>query len=173
MRPGEILEALPISDTKLATAVQHLEEAGFAEVLDDGSVAPIRDADYLEAVERAGEAEEHREAFDRSRVDMIRAYAESQGCRRAFVLGYFGEDYEPPCGHCDVCERLGAEAAREMEDTPFAVGERVAHAEWGTGIVGQVEDDQITVVFDTVGYKTLGLDLVLERGLLDAAPEGA
>ena len=49
-------------------------------------------------------AEEHREAFDRSRVEMMRAYAENDGCRRAFVLGYFGEDYDPPCGSCDVCD---------------------------------------------------------------------
>src|SRR3712207_5244191 len=60
VRPKELAEELPISDTKLATAVQHLEEAGFAQVLDDGSIAPVRDADLIEAVERAGEAEEHR-----------------------------------------------------------------------------------------------------------------
>ena len=58
----------------------------------------VRDADLIEAVERAGEAEEHRQEFDRSRVEMMRAYAETDGCRRAFVLGYFGEGYEPPCG---------------------------------------------------------------------------
>ena len=41
------------------------------------------------------------------------------------------------------------------------------HDEWGSGTVGQVEDGQVTVVFDTVGYKTLGVDLVVERGLLE------
>ena len=71
--------------------------------------AAKRDTDLIEAVERAGEAEEHRQAFDRSRVEMMRAYAETDGCRRAFVLGYFGEDYEPPCDNCDVCERRGDE----------------------------------------------------------------
>ncbi|MFN7137601.1 MAG: NADH-quinone oxidoreductase subunit C, partial [Thermomonas sp.] len=45
-----------------------------------------------------------REAFDRSRVDMIRGYAEHDGCRRAFLLGYFGEAYTPPCGNCDRCD---------------------------------------------------------------------
>ncbi|MDQ4125900.1 MAG: ATP-dependent DNA helicase, partial [Actinomycetota bacterium] len=94
VRPKELVEDLPLSDTKLATAVQHLEEAGFAEVRDDGTIAAKRDQDLIEAVERAGEAEEHRQAFDRSRVEMMRAYAETDGCRRAFVLGYFGEDYE-------------------------------------------------------------------------------
>jgi ATP-dependent DNA helicase RecQ len=168
VRPKELVDELPLSDTKLATAVQHLEEAGFAEVLDDGSIAAKRDTDLIEAVERAGEAEEHRQAFDRSRVEMMRAYCETDGCRRAFLLGYFGEDYEPPCGSCDVCRRRGDDVAREEQDGPFAVGDRVRHAEWGGGSVAQVEDGQVTVVFDTVGYKTLGTELVVERGLLEA-----
>jgi ATP-dependent DNA helicase RecQ len=168
VRPAELVEQLPISDTKLATAVRHLEDAGFAEVLDDGAVRPLRGGvDLAEAVEKAGEAEEHRQAFDRSRVEMMRAYAEADGCRRAFILGYFGEDYDPPCGNCDVCERGGE--ASEPDAGPFDVGRRVRHAEWGTGTVAQVEDDQLTVVFETVGYKTLGLDLVLERELLAPA----
>jgi len=171
VRPKELVEELPISDTKLATAVQHLEEAGFAEVTGDGSIEAVRGADLSEAVERAEEAEEHREAFDRSRVEMMRAYAETDGCRRALVLGYFGEDYEPPCGNCDVCERRGDEVAREEDASPFTVGERVVHGEWGAGTIGQVQDAQVTVVFDTVGYKTLGLDLVLERGLLEPSAD--
>ena len=171
MRPAEILEELSISDTKLATAVQHLEEAGFAEVTDDGSVAAIREADLSEAVEQAEIAEEQREAFDKSRVEMMRAFAETDGCRRAFVLGYFGEDYEPPCGNCDVCERRGDDVAREQDASPYTVGERVQHPEWGTGTVGQIQDEQVTVVFDTVGYKTLGLAIVEERGLLTPAAD--
>jgi ATP-dependent DNA helicase RecQ len=167
VRPKELVEQLPISDTKLATAVQHLNQAGFAEVLDDGSVRASRDRlDLSEAIERAGEAEEHRQAFDRSRVEMMRAYAEADGCRRAFILGYFGEDYEPPCRNCDVCERAGAEPRIVHDAAPFDVGQRVRHAEWGSGTIGQVDDDQVTVVFDTVGYKTLDLDLILERSLL-------
>ncbi len=168
VRPKELADELPISDTKLATAVQHLEEAGFAHVEDDGTITCIRDADLAEAVNRAEEAEEHRQEFDRSRVEMMRAYAETDGCRRAFILGYFGEGYDPPCVNCDVCERRGDEFADDERDQPFNVGARVRHDEWGSGTVGQVEDGQVTVVFDTVGYKTLGVDLVVERGLLEA-----
>ena len=168
VRPRELVEVLPISDTKLATAVQRLEEAGFAEIRDDGAIAARRDIDLIEAVERAGEAEQHRQAFDRSRVEMMRGYAETDGCRRAFVLGYFGEDYVPPCGNCDVCERRGDAVAREERDTPFGAGDRVRHAEWGGGSVGRVEDGQVTVVFDTVGYKTFAMELVTKRGLLEA-----
>ena len=101
---------------------------------------------------------------------MMRAYAETDGCRRAFVLGYFGEPYDPPCGNCDVCEQLdGAPPAR---DGPFAVGDRVRHDTWGAGTVGQLADGKLTVVFDTVGYKTLDPALVAERELLAPHDDG-
>lgn len=168
VRPAEIVEEVAISDTKLATAVQHLEDAGFAEQRDDGSIEAVGGgADLEEAVAHAGEAEEHRQAFDRSRVEMMRAYAETDGCRRAFVLGYFGEAFEPPCGNCDVCETRGEAVRQDAEAGPFAVGDRVTHGTWGAGTVGQIEDGQLNVVFDSVGYKTLGIELVVERGLLE------
>jgi len=168
VRPIELAEDLPLSDTKIATTVQHLVDAGFAAVDDGGGVRALRDGvDLREAVERAAEAEEHRQAFDRSRVEMMRSYAESDGCRRAFLLGYFGERYEPPCGNCDVCDEKGDAVRVNQSAGPFRVGDRITHRSWGAGTVGQIEEDQITVTFDSVGYKTLDLDLVLERGLLD------
>jgi ATP-dependent DNA helicase RecQ len=61
------------------------------------------------------------------------------------------------------------EAARARAPR-FAAGDRVAHREWGEGSVGEVEGDRITVVFDTVGYRTPELALVRAHGLLTAAP---
>jgi ATP-dependent DNA helicase RecQ len=45
----------------------------------------------------------------------------------------------------------------------------VKHADWGEGTVSGVECDKLTVVFDSEGYKTLDLDLVEGRGLLEPA----
>jgi ATP-dependent DNA helicase RecQ len=101
---------------------------------------------------------------------MMRAYAETDGCRRAFVLGYFGEDFDPPCGNCDVCERRGDELARIEAEQPEGVpdiGARVRHGLWGEGTVSGHEEGQLTVVFDSVGYKTLATELVLDKGLLE------
>ena len=97
-----------------------------------------------------------RRSFDRSRVDMMRAYAETGDCRRAFILSYFGEPFEPPCGHCDNCEAGRVHAP--PSDVPFAVGARVAHGQWGEGVVQRYDDDSMVVLFDEAGYKTLALD---------------
>ena len=41
---------------------------------------------------------------------------------------------------------------------------------WGEGTVQRYDDDQVTVLFDEHGYRELFLPVVLERGLLRAAP---
>jgi ATP-dependent DNA helicase RecQ len=167
VEPAKVRDELDLSETKLVTAVMRLEEAGALAELPSGEVAPACTRDELEAaVQRAATAEEERHAFDRSRVEMIRAYAEHPGCRRQFILSYFGEDYERPCGNCDNCD---AGHGEESVDGPFEVGGQVVHDDWGTGTVQRYHGDQMTVLFDHVGYKTLSLDIVLERGLLQRA----
>ena len=164
---------LHLSRPRVASAVHRLEEAGLVAVRDDGRIeAAGRAVDLDGGVEAAARAEADREAFDRSRVEMMRGYAEDAGCRRAYVLGYFGEPCEPPCGNCDACDAGRGEEGAAGGDGAFAVGARVQHPEWGAGTVQRSEEDMLTVVFDSVGYKTLAVDVVEERGLLAPAGEG-
>ncbi len=165
--PVEILSDVELSRTKLATALHRLEEAGAVELQEDGEGQGEGSAREARRRHRRAPptAEENRHAFDRSRIEMMRAYAETRGCRRAFILGYFGEDYDPPCGNCDNCDR-GLTEEEIQTDSVFSAGERVVHEEWGEGTVGQVENGQVTVVFETVGYRTLDAELVAERHLL-------
>ena len=166
--PVQLRDELDLSETRLTTAVMRLEEAGAIEELPTGEVAPCCPKDDLEdAVQRAAKVEEDRHAFDRSRVEMMRAYAEHPGCRREFILSYFGEDYDGPCGNCDNCD-VGLDGAGDDEG-PFAVGSLVKHGEWGEGTVQRYDGDQMTVLFESVGYKTLSVELVTEGGLLEAA----
>ena len=66
-----------------------------------------------------------------------------------------------PCGHCDNCRAGRVTADGRGRRTPFALGSRVAHPEWGEGDVQRYEHDRVVVVlFDEVGYKTLALDVV-------------
>jgi ATP-dependent DNA helicase RecQ len=161
--PAELQGATELSETKLAGALARLEEAGAVEVLPTGAVEPTGRA-AAAAVRTAAEEAEKRRVFDRSRVDMMRGYAEADGCRREFLLTYFGEPFTPPCGNCDNCEAGRGEAA--PVDVPFAVGARVAHGDWGEGVVQRYDDGSVVVLFDEVGYKTLALEVIRERGLL-------
>src|SRR3954449_2491197 len=165
VEPTELRDELDLSETKLSTAVTRLAEVGAVEPLPSGELAPGCVPGELEdAVQRAAEAEEERHAFDRSRIEMMRAYAEHPGCRRQFILSYFGEEYEGPCGNCDNCDAGRGEAS--AADGPFPIGACVQHSEWGEGAVQRYDGDQMTVLFDLVGYKTLSVELVLAGGLL-------
>jgi len=161
---GELQDETKLSQTKLASALARLEDAGALQVRTDGEVAPVSDAPD-DALRAAAEAEEMRRSFDRSRVDMMRAYAETGDCRRAFLLSYFGEPFEPPCDRCDNCEAGRVQAP--PEDVPFAVGARVAHEQWGEGVVQRYDEESMVVLFDEAGYKTLALEVVRSRDILN------
>jgi ATP-dependent DNA helicase RecQ len=109
-------------------------------------------------------AREHE--VERTRLEMMRRYAEHTGCRRSFLLTYFGQDYRGPCGACDN-DRRGSAANDATE--PFPVGGRVASERWGEGTIQRYDGDQVTVLFDHHGYRDLLVPLVLERGLLRPA----
>jgi ATP-dependent DNA helicase RecQ len=162
-----------LSRSKLMTAVTRLEDVGGVAVLASGEIEPQRVlSDLEEVVEEASREQEERQQFERSRVAMMGAYADASGCRREYLLTYFGERFEPPCGRCDNCE-AGLVSAAAVAERPFPEGERVAHRQWGEGVVQRYEEGAVVVLFDSVGYKKLGLDIVLERGLLcsvDALP---
>ena len=123
-------------------------------------------------VEAVLERAQARRRLERSRVDMIRAYAEGDGCRMAFVLGYFGEAVDAPCGRCDRC-RAGDGALPPGDEVSYAVGQPVTHTAFGTGIVVADEvggrTEQVTVLFDDHGYRTLDVAVVHQQGLLRPA----
>jgi ATP-dependent DNA helicase RecQ len=170
--PAELGEATNLSQTKLITAVSRLEDVGAVSVLPSGEIAQTKEHDEMgAAAEEAAALQVQREEFDRSRTQMIQAYAEHDGCRRHFLLSYFGEDFDPPCGNCDNCQ-AGIVFSDDESSEPFAVGARVTHDKWGGGLVQRYEDASVVVLFDSVGYKTLGLDLVVESGLLQAEAAG-
>ena len=111
-------------------------------------------------------AEAHR-SLERSRVEMMRGYAETDRCRAEFLVGYFGERLDARCGVCDNCRSGSAPQPADEADSPYPVQSRVVHEEFGHGVVTDVEEDRLTIVFDDVGYRTLSLELVEEQGLLE------
>jgi ATP-dependent DNA helicase RecQ len=163
----ELQEDVDLSQTKLTTALSRLETIGIIRFLSSGEVTVIQESeDMEEAVVTAAQAQERHQLLQKSRVEMMRAFAEVHDCRREFLLNYFGEAYTPPCNNCDNCE-VGR--VQEPEESHlFPLNSRVAHSEWGEGLVMRYEGDKITVLFDEVGYKTLALEIVQENALLTA-----
>jgi ATP-dependent DNA helicase RecQ len=175
LRQKELAEQTGLSPRRLTGLLNQLQETRAVKIgkrgirLEAGAKLPT-------VVERAVENAEARQRVDRSRIEMMRGYAETDGCRRQFLLGYFGEDLPEPCGNCDTCADGSAyEADHDDGDTaaaggePFPLQAAVVHKEWGPGIVMRHEDDVITVLFEQEGYKTLSRQAVTEGKLLTLA----
>ncbi|QCB98591.1 ATP-dependent DNA helicase RecQ [Arthrobacter sp. PAMC25564] len=190
--PETLAERSGFPARRLTGLLNQLQETGAVTVGKRGvRLSPT--ADLAQVVERAVELAEARRRMDRSRIEMIRRYAETQGCRRQFLLGYFGEDLPEPCGNCDNCidgtahvqehdagagAGAGAGAAGAAGAGPFPLNSRVEHALWGPGLVMGHDGDLITVLFDREGYRTLSRKAVLAHGLLTrcgdkSSPSGA
>jgi ATP-dependent DNA helicase RecQ len=168
--------------------VNQLEEAG-AVTTGKRGIRVTSKAKLPALVQRAVELAEARQRVDQSRLTMMRAYAETDSCRRQFLLGYFGEELPDPCGNCDACAEAASRAdgpglatdahdgggkdspgrASPSGDEPFPLQSAVIHKEWGPGLVMRHEDDVITVLFEQEGYKTLSRTAVVEHELLRPA----
>ncbi|HEX2053515.1 MAG TPA: ATP-dependent DNA helicase RecQ [Actinomycetota bacterium] len=160
-------EITGLSATKLATALNRLERAGAVRVDADGEVRWKRGTDVEEAAGEAEESEQTHRRVEQSRVEMMRAYAETSDCRRQFLLNYFGEHYQDPCPNCDNC-LAGVNLVEDAGSQPFALNTRVRHATFGIGLVVRYEGhDKTVVLFDEAGYKTLSLDLIADGNLLE------
>jgi ATP-dependent DNA helicase RecQ len=186
--PETLREKLDLSRSKLTAALNRLRDVGEVELRDDGDVVRAPDAPPVGlAVAHAVRDDVDREQFADSRLAMMRGYAEHDGCRRQFLLTYFGEEAPARCPNCDWCEAHplpdagaavrngdgdghagGGSALRNGDrETRFPPGTRVRHRDWGDGEVQRVEPDRLVVLFDAIGYKTLARDLVRQRELLE------
>jgi ATP-dependent DNA helicase RecQ len=132
-----------------------IDALGFIDIQPNGELSLIIEPDdSAEVSVTAAQAHERHQRLQKSRVEMMRAFAEVHDCRREFLLNYFGESYTPPCANCEV-----GRIQEPEQSHPFPLNSRVAHSQWHEG-------DKITVLFDEEGYKTLALEVVLENGLL-------
>ncbi len=141
-----------------------------------GGIHLLRPDVHPDDVSLNGEA--RRLAYEHSRREMTRGYADLNDCRQEYILSYFGETYDAPsCTMCDnsvrhsqreapPASRPELPAGRAPQGSPFATGDRVEHVAWGAGTVQRLRDDAATVLFDASGYKTLALPGALEQNLL-------
>jgi ATP-dependent DNA helicase RecQ len=172
---------------RLTQLLTLLEQVGAAQAGKGGRwSAPRYAPPPAQAAELALAQVERQQTLRRSRIDMMLQYAESGACRGRALLGYFGEQMNVACGHCDNCAAgRPSPAARRRARTvvprqasalpdgagrdnhrPFPVSSAVRHPDWGAGTVMAYEQDRVVVLFEDVGYKTLSVPIVRQRGLL-------
>ena len=166
IHPKDLKSLVELSQSKIKTALNHLALVGVVETLPTGEVSANPDApDLKQAVQEVLQAQERKTKVERSRLEMMRGYAEVQDCRRKFLLNYFGDPREELCGYCDNCS-LGIAPQHDDHRKPYKLNSRILHRSWGEGTVMRYEGDKIVILFDQVGYKTISLEAALLRGLL-------
>ena len=130
---------------------------------------------------------------------MMRQFAESRTCRGQALLTYFGDRLDRPVWTLRQLRRRAPRRARcrnrtrtdgadtrpplgarpqpiarrrpTADATPYPLHATVRHKSWGTGTVLGYEADRMTVLFSTVGYKTLDVAVVRRGNLLQLEPD--
>jgi ATP-dependent DNA helicase RecQ len=159
----ELAAALRLGSRSATLALARLVDVGAACWSANGGVLWSGALSVVDALRASDEETTREREIERSRLEMMRRYAEHTGCRRSFLLTYFGQDYRGPCGRCDN-DRRGS--AVQPGPEVFPVGARVVSERWGEGTVQRYDGDQVTVLFDAHGYRDLLVSIVVERGLL-------
>jgi len=132
VRPAELDDEVDASPAQRTRAVNLLEQAGVVATTETGELEYVG-GPREDAVDQAVEVAEAHQRLIRSRIDMMRGYAETTGCRRQFLLGYFGQRLPDPCGSCDTCDAGSATRSAPGSDrfppTPGSAT-RSGVAEW-------------------------------------------
>jgi ATP-dependent DNA helicase RecQ len=176
---AEVASVAEVARTGAASMLEDLDRFGYLTRFKSG----IRwKGDAAEAMEDLSRHQAVQVEVEQSRLDMVASYAESNSCRRRYLLNYLGDEYPAElCLRCDSCLRTAErrvvddwdlDSQQERIDAnrsgPFAAGASVAHPEWGEGIVQRIEGEVLVVRFDSVGYRSMHGPTVVERGLLSA-----
>jgi ATP-dependent DNA helicase RecQ len=153
----DLRKILQLPLTKLKVIIALLKKSGYIEHVGKSAYG------LTEAVRKHRELilnlanYETKKSYDQSKLAMMLQYAETISCRRRFILNYFGEDFDKiNCGACDNCLRALRSGVDERAATGgFKIADVVWHSKFGTGTVERAERDLVTVLFPSVGYKTL------------------
>ncbi len=101
-----------LSPRKLTNILHKFEEAGATRKLASGQIRIESEQSAAQITDAAVKQQDMLKELRGRRLEQMQEYAETRGCRREYLLRYFGDDYFGPCGNCDRCEAAGALRAR-------------------------------------------------------------
>jgi ATP-dependent DNA helicase RecQ len=129
---------------------------------------------------------EERRQRDRAKLDQMISYCHTARCRTRMILEYFGEEQaeDSVCGHCDndasapkakqkaakgarreaIVDRVVPPPVAEAPAPAFSVGEEVAHATFGEGMVMSLDGDRAEVDFAGHGTRTIKVEFLKPVG---------
>ncbi|MHB8148089.1 MAG: RecQ family ATP-dependent DNA helicase [Vulcanimicrobiaceae bacterium] len=157
----DLRKILQLPLTKLKVILALLKKSGFIEASGKSAYALTDAARKNRHLVLSLANYETKKSYDQSKLGMMLQYAENTACRRRFILNYFGEDFElPNCGNCDNCARAAVPGAKVLahqgpSSAGFKISDIVNHPKFGAGTVERAEKDLVTVLFPSIGYKTL------------------
>jgi ATP-dependent DNA helicase RecQ len=153
------------STRSVTLALARLVDIGAASWLANGEVRWNELLSVSTSLEASAAKSTSEQEVQSSRFEMMRRYAEHTGCRRSFLLTYFGQNYPGPCGNCD--NDLQRPAIPHWEE-PFPIGARVFTDHWGEGTIQRYDREQVTILFDDHGYRDLLVSTLLDKNLIRA-----
>jgi ATP-dependent DNA helicase RecQ len=106
--PESLSRETGIPPRKLTNILHKFEVAGAARKLARGQIRVEPEKSATQIAEAALRQQDFLKELRSKRLEQMRDYAETRGCRREYVLRYFGDDYSGPCGNCDRCEQNAA-----------------------------------------------------------------
>ncbi|HEY0760327.1 MAG TPA: RecQ family ATP-dependent DNA helicase [Acidisarcina sp.] len=102
--PEHLSHEMDMSQRKLMNTIHRLEEIDAVEQLPGGELKLATEQAPEQIVAAAAEQGEQHKLMLQERLEKMQGYADCTGCRREYLLRYFGDDYTGPCNSCDRCE---------------------------------------------------------------------
>ncbi len=100
--------SVQISVPRINNVLRELKTAGRIELIERDFCTPvqvypgIKDVDIIELLEIFLRLENN----SMKKIDKVVVYAESEECKRKFILNYFGEEHSGECNGCSICNPL-------------------------------------------------------------------
>ncbi len=123
---GDLVKASRKQELHVNAALQALYEQKWAQITAEGKYL-VENPEIAQPKIEAHSLRQRRHRAE-ERLRKVIAYALNAQCRRAQILGYFGQRFSPPCGGCDVCDSTmsGRQAPIRTARPPEPDGELIA-----------------------------------------------